>query len=83
MKKARTRPPPVPHPHGDAGVALLRWSRTASSLRAYSSTAVSLRLFLTLCRLATAAHCEASSKVLLKGMDYPKLEVRALDLWPL
>ena len=54
----------------------LRWSRSAASLRARSSTtAAPHRLFSTLRR--PAACCEAGSKVMLKGMDYSELEVWA------
>lgn len=51
---------------------LLRWSRSASFLRASSR-----RLFSALHRPAAAARCEAGSKAILKGMDYSELEVRA------
>ncbi|CAO2208798.1 unnamed protein product [Urochloa humidicola] len=53
----------------------LRWSRSASSLGARSSTAAApLRLFSALRRPAAAARCEAGSKVMLKGMDYSEVE---------
>ncbi|PUZ55642.1 hypothetical protein GQ55_5G228600 [Panicum hallii var. hallii] len=53
----------------------LRWSRSAASLRARSSTtAAPHRLFSTLRRPSAAARCEAGSKVMLKGMDYSELE---------
>jgi 23S rRNA (adenine2503-C2)-methyltransferase len=61
----------------------LWWSRAASSsLRARFPAATRRRLYSALRRPVTA-RCEAGSKVLLKGMDYPELEVRALDLWPI
>ncbi|CAO1948217.1 unnamed protein product [Urochloa humidicola] len=54
---------------------LLRWSRSASSLGARSSTAAApFRLFSALRRPPAAARCEAGSKVMLKGMDYSELE---------
>ncbi|CAO2165694.1 unnamed protein product [Urochloa humidicola] len=54
---------------------LLRWSRSASSLRARSCTAAApRRLFSALRRPPAAARCEAGSKVMLKGMDYSELE---------
>jgi len=55
---------------------LLRWSRSACSLRALASTpAAPRRLFSALRRPAAAARCEPGSKVMLKGMDYSELEV--------
>jgi hypothetical protein len=60
---------------------LLGWSR-AASLRARFPPATRRRLYPALRRPVTA-RCEVGSKVLLKGMGYPELEVRALDLWPI
>ncbi|KAJ1284492.1 hypothetical protein BS78_03G208600 [Paspalum vaginatum] len=64
---------------------LLRWSRSASSLRALASTPAAPRhLFSVLRRPAAAARCEPGSKVMLKGMDYSELEnwVRAQGFRP-
>ncbi|KAG2590400.1 dual-specificity RNA methyltransferase RlmN-like [Panicum virgatum] len=53
----------------------LRWSRSAASLRARSSTTAAPHcLFSALRRPSAAACCEAGSKVMLKGMDYSELE---------
>ncbi|OEL16578.1 Dual-specificity RNA methyltransferase RlmN [Dichanthelium oligosanthes] len=66
----------------------LRWSRSASSLRARSSaTSAPRHLFSILRRPAAAARCEAGSNVMLKGMDYSELEEQgfrpgqAMMLW--
>nr|CAB3473706.1 unnamed protein product [Digitaria exilis] len=63
----------------------LRWSRSASTLRACSSsTATPHRLLSTLRRPAAAARCESGSKAMLKGMDFSELEnwVRAQGFRP-
>lgn len=59
-----------------AALPLLRWG--ASSLRAHSSPPPPRRLFSAIRRPPAASRCEPGSRVMLKGMDYPELEVRAL-----
>ncbi|KAL6614852.1 hypothetical protein ACP70R_037122 [Stipagrostis hirtigluma subsp. patula] len=56
---------------------LLRWSRTASSVRPRISTPATPRRLLSALRRPAAASAvcgEVGSKVMLKGMDYPELE---------
>jgi hypothetical protein len=65
-------------PMAAQALPFLRWSWSACSLRAHSSTTTGpRRLFSALRRPAAAARCEAGSKVMLKGMDYSEVEVSA------